>query len=94
MHTLEFIVSVNNHPISEKTLKKISLEVLNTISVDTAKKSENGIDIYNFGSLKTGAFMDDLKKLIKLDKTKRKGTRVQIWYDKSEEFAFWDDGID
>lgn len=93
LHTIEFIVSVNNHPISEKTLKKEAIDVLHRIS-NKVKSNENGVPIYDFGSIKIGAFLDDLKKLIKLDKTKRKGTKVQIWYDKSEEFAFWDDGLD
>jgi len=92
LHTLEFIVSVNNHPISEKTLKKLALEVLKGIANHV--NDDGKIFVYNFGSLKMGAFMDDIKKLIKLDRTKRKGVKVQIWYDKNEEFAFWDDGIE
>jgi len=92
LHVIEFIVSVNNHPISQKTIKKVATEVLKTIS--SIDRDIEGTPVYNFGSLKTGALLDDIKKLIKLDRTKRKGVRVQIWYDKNEEFAFWDDGID
>ncbi len=93
MHTLEFIVSTNGHPISENTLKKISVDVLKTLA-NSSKVNDDKVPVYDFGSLKVGAFLDDIKKLIKLDRTKRKGVKVQIWYDKNEEFAFWDDGVD
>jgi len=89
--TLEFIVSVNGKTISEKTVKKTVIKLFEQIG---HKCKDYGVmnPVYDFGELTWNEIMDDMRKLFIVDFPKRTGTKVQLWLEKSDDTAIWDDG--
>jgi len=48
--------------------------------------------MYDFGDLTWNEIIDDMRKLFIVDFPKRTGTEVQLWLEKSDDTAIWDDG--
>ncbi len=93
LHTLEFIVSKNGHTVSERSIRKMADKVLYKIANNVDDRmNEKEFPTFNFGSLKINDFLDDVRKLILVEFPKAKGLRVQLWLDKDQNTAFWDDG--
>lgn len=85
--TLEFIVSQDNGKLpKESDIEKYARAIMNDVGVLVENKS---IPTYDFGTLSKDDFLDDVRKLAKIA---LKDYEVQLWFDRDENFAFWDDG--
>lgn len=94
VHVLEFIVSKNEHIMSERTIKKIADKILCSIGKETSERLiKEEWPVFDFGSLKVNDFLDDVRKLVLVEFPKAKGMKVQLWFDKDQDTSFWDDGF-
>jgi len=89
--TLEFIVSVHGKTISERTVKKTAIKLFEQIG-HLCKGGNENLPVYDFGNLTWNEIIDDMRKLFIVDFPKRTGTEVQLWLEKSDDTAIWDDG--
>ena len=91
LHILEFLVSKNGHTISERLVEKMANKILHQLSLET---DDIETPTFDFGNLKVNDFLDDIRKLMLVEFPKAKGMRVQLWFDRDDYVAFWDDGLD
>lgn len=85
--TLEFIVSSKGKLPDEQEVERKARAIMNEVVflVD----SKGSLPMYDFGDLSKDSMLDDIKKLTKIE---FKGNDVQLWFDRDDNFAFWDDG--
>lgn len=94
LHTLEFIVSKNEHTMSERTVRKMADKILCAIGKETEERlMKEEHPVFDFGSLKINDFLDDVRKLALVEFPKAKDMKVQLWFDKDQDVSFWDDGF-
>ena len=90
---LEFIVSISGAIVNKDNIKQAAASAIITIGKKENTDDSEETPTYSFGSLRINEMLDDIKKVF-LTLLPLGEKKVHLWFDRTKEFSYWDDGSD